>query len=98
MALSNKDLDLVLPRLYTQEHEPDPIAQVRFHDSLGSWSWYAIEFDGEDLFFGLVLGFERELGYFTLSEFREVNRAAGFDRIERDAHFQPTRLSLIQRA
>jgi hypothetical protein len=30
-----------------------------------SWTWYSTEFDGEDLFFGLVVGFETELGYFN---------------------------------
>jgi len=26
-----------------------------------SWTWYAMEFDGVDTFFGLVNGFEEEL-------------------------------------
>jgi hypothetical protein len=97
MALLTKEIRQELPPLYSQENTDDPLARVRFYDAMGDWSWYAIEFDGEDLFFGLVLGFERELGYFTLSEFEQVNRAAGFTRIERDSGFQPTRISAIQR-
>jgi Protein of unknown function (DUF2958) len=38
------------------------------------WTWYVIEFDGEDPFFGLVDWFERELGYFSL---RELQRTRG---------------------
>ncbi|MGD9683525.1 MAG: DUF2958 domain-containing protein [Candidatus Obscuribacterales bacterium] len=96
MALLTRKDRQDLPPLYSQENTEDPIARIRFMDILGSWSWYAIEFDGEDLFFGLVLGFERELGYFALSELEQVNRAAGFTRIERDSGFQPTKISEIK--
>jgi len=97
MALLTKEIRQELPPLYSQENTEDPLARIRFQDTLGDWSCYAIEFDGENLFFGLVLGFERELGYFTLAEFEQVNREAGFTRIERDSGFQPTRISAIQR-
>jgi hypothetical protein len=97
MTLLNSDIKEKLGALYSQEHNPDPAAVVRFFDSLGDWSWYATEFDGEDTFFGVVLGFERELGYFSLSEFEQVNRDAGFERIKRDPDFKPMKLSEIQR-
>ena len=96
MELLTKNLRDELPELYSQENNPAPIAIVRFIDTLGSWSWYAVEFDGENTFFGLVLGFERELGYFSLSEFEEVNQAAGFSRIQRDKDFVPTPISKIE--
>jgi hypothetical protein len=95
MALLTDGIRQKLPPLYSQENTVEPVAQVRFFDSFGDWSWYVLEFDGENLFFGLVLGFERELGYFTLAEFEEINREAGFERIQRDLAFQPTKLSLI---
>lgn len=97
MTLLTQEVKEQLGALYSQEHDPDPVAVVRFYDTLGDWSWYATEFDGETLFFGVVLGFERELGYFSLAEFEQVNRDAGFDRIKRDADFQPTKLSEIHR-
>lgn len=52
---------------------------------------YASEFDGNDTFFGLVSGFEVELGYFSLSELEEARDALGLP-IERDLHFQPKSL------
>ena len=55
-----------LPPLYSQEHEQDPVARVKFFTPWTSWTWYAIEFDGEDLCFGLVDGHEQEFGYFSL--------------------------------
>lgn len=86
-----------LPPLYSQENNRNQKAQVHFFDLLTKWSWYAIEFDGEDIFFGLVLGFEKELGYFSLSEFKEVNRTAGFNRIVKDVDFKPQSVKAISK-
>ncbi len=97
MPLLMKENKQQLAPLYSQENDPDPLAVVRFYDQLGDWSWYATEFDGSNLFFGVVLGFERELGYFSLIEFERVNQDAGFARIIRDLYFKPTRLSQIHR-
>lgn len=97
MVLLTKEVESKLPALYSQEQNPDPLALVRFFDTFGDWSWYATEYDGKDLFFGVVIGFERELGYFSLSEFEQVNRDAGCERIKRDPDFKPTKLSAIHR-
>ena len=56
-----------------------------------NWSWYASEFDGEDIFFGRVSGFEVELGYFSLKELQEVKDPLGLP-IARDLHFEPKTL------
>ena len=60
------------PLLYTTEHDEDPaVAATYYHESSG-WTWYLLEYDlNEDLAFGLVSGFELELGYFSLSEIAE---------------------------
>ncbi|MEQ9616823.1 MAG: DUF2958 domain-containing protein [Phycisphaerales bacterium] len=83
-----------LPPLYSTENDRDPIAQVKFFDPCGSWSWYATEFDGEDLFFGLVDGCDKELGYFRLSELASVRGPLGIG-IERDRGFTPVPLSKL---
>jgi hypothetical protein len=41
--------------------------------------------------FGLVSGFEVELGFFTLSELKEQRGSLGLP-IERDLHFEPKTL------
>lgn len=69
----------------------DAMAQVKFFTPDANWTWYATEFDSDDLFFGLVVGFEIELGHFRLSELRAVRGALGMP-IERDLYFRPTRL------
>jgi hypothetical protein len=76
------------------EGEQDPLVRVKFFYPDFSWTWYGIEFDGDDLFFGLVDGFEKELGYFQLSELR-ANRGKWGMEIERDLYFTPTRLSAL---
>src|SRR3989304_456422 len=86
-----------LPGLYSTEPEGmDAAAQVKFFTPDSNWTWYATEFDGEDLFFGLVVGFETELGYFSLSELESVNGPLGLP-IERDLHFRPTSLNELMR-
>ena len=95
MMLLTNVLRRKLPPLYSQENEPDPLVVCKFFYPDFSWTWYAIEFDGEDLFYGLVAGFEKELGYFRLSELME-NRGTLGCPIERDRYFEPCRLSALR--
>jgi Protein of unknown function (DUF2958) len=86
-----------LPPLYSQESKGlDAVAQVKFFHPSSQWTWYASEFDGKDTFFGLVSGFEVELGYFSLSELQEVQGGLGLP-IERDRFFEPTRLRELEK-
>ncbi len=86
-----------LPALYSTEQETDPLMVVKFFTPDSDWTWYASEYDGkEGLFFGWVDGFEQELGYFLLSELQESRGPLGLP-IERDIHFEPTRLSEVKR-
>jgi hypothetical protein len=89
-------LDIVsrekLPALYSGEEKGlDAVALVKFFTPDSSWTWFASEFDGEDIFFGLVVGFETELGYFSLKELQSVHGPLGLP-IERDLFFTPTTL------
>ena len=85
-----------LPELYSgEERGLDTLAQVKFFTPDSNWTWYASEFDGEDIFFGLVVGLEVELGYFSLSELQSVRGPWGL-AIERDLHFAPKTLRELQ--
>jgi hypothetical protein len=103
-----------MPALYSQEQERDPLVAVKYFDPVGSWTWYATEGSPVDedgymdttkpkvdyLFFGLVVGFEAELGYFSLNELRTAKEGLRGLRalpIERDVHFRPQRLSEVRR-
>jgi hypothetical protein len=85
-----------LPRLYANEElGMEAQAQVKFFTPDSDWTWYASEFDGEDIFFGLVSGFELELGYFSLKELQAVRGPMGLP-IERDLHFEPLTLRELE--
>ena len=55
---------------------------------------YASEFDGTDRFFGLAVGFDAELGYFSLAELRRARGTLGLP-IERDRWFRPIALRAL---
>lgn len=85
-----------LPPLYSGEEKGlDALAQVKFFTPDSNWTWYASEFDGEDLFFGLVSGFEVELGYFSLKELKEARGPMGL-QIERDLYYEPKTLKELR--
>lgn len=96
MKLLTKELLKKLPALYSNENESDPMVICKFFTPDSNWTWYAIEFDGNDTFYGLVDGFEEELGYFSLSELESVRGALGLP-IERDLYFKPCKLSNVQK-
>jgi Protein of unknown function (DUF2958) len=81
-----------LPPLYANEDKgTEALAIVKLFTPDSSWTWYASEFDGDDLFFGLAVGVEPELGYFRLSELQTVRGRLGLP-VERDRFFKPTPL------
>src|SRR2546426_924361 len=82
MELLTKEVREQLPPLYSQEQEADPLVICKFFTPDSTWTWYALEFDGVDVFFGLVIGFEQELGYFLLSELRQARGRGGSDAKE----------------
>jgi hypothetical protein len=67
----------------------------KFFTRDSGWTWYYSEFGGEDILFGYVIGLEAELGYFSLAELQEARGPYGL-QVERDIHFEPTRLSEIK--
>jgi DUF2958 family protein len=84
-----------LPEIYSgREKRLGPEATEKFFTPDSNWTWHASEFDGEDIFFGLVVGFEIELGYFSLRELEEAKGPLGLP-IERDLHCQATSLGKV---
>ena len=81
-----------LPGLYANEALGlSALAMVKFFTPDSNWQWYASEFDGEDVFFGLVIGHFVELGYFSLAELRSVRGPLGLP-VERALDFKATPL------
>ena len=95
MKLLTQEIRKKLPPLYSQEDKGgEAIVHVKFFTPDSNWTWLATSFDGEDIFFGLVEGFEKELGYFSLKELESVRGGLGLP-IERDLYFQPKMLKEI---
>ena len=105
MKLLTQEIRRKLPQLYSQDGKRGrAIAYVKFFtpDS-NPWTWYATEgkpvldSSGVEIdfqFFGLVHGFEKELGYFSLKELESVRGPMGLP-IERDLYWQPKMLEQI---
>lgn len=71
----------------------DAIVIVKYFDPVGSWSWFATEYNPETgVFFGFVIGAEAEWGEFSLADFIIFNQKAKYNRkrlglgIERDMY------------
>jgi len=86
-----------LPKLGETEDVPTKDKMVLMHFFIGSADWYAIEFDGEDIFFGFAdLGdpVMSEWGYFSLKELKELVVGPGIE-VDRNLHWPPTLASEI---
>jgi hypothetical protein len=98
VKLLTKEIRAKLPKLYSGEKLADPktaLAVVKFFCPWSSWTFYASEFDGEDTFFGLVVGHETELGYFSLSELESIRGPMGL-KMERDLYWHDCPLAECQ--
>ncbi len=94
MKLLTEELRKRLPPLYATREQPDPTVQAKFFTPWTDWTWYAVEFDGKDSFFGVVDGFCTEWGYFSLAELAAIRGPEGL-RIERDKYFDPAPASQV---
>ncbi len=82
-----------IPAMRATESELEPMAMLKFLTPDSSWTWYVVEYDPEQrICFGLVIGYEREFGYFSLEELEQVRGPMGLP-IERDLHFEPKPVS-----
>ena len=86
-----------LPPLYAREHDKDPQVLLKWFTPDSNWSWYVLEYDPQErLAFALVDGHFLEMGYVSVDELTSVRGPLGL-RVERDLHFEPTRISEIRK-
>jgi hypothetical protein len=94
--MMTKELSSKIPKLYSQEEVSDPTVVAHYFTPYGRGDWFVIEWDGEDMMYGLAdLGYP-ELGYFSLSELESAYRG-GLPLVERDLHWTPVPLSEVQK-
>ena len=99
--LMTKELGDTIPALYANENVEDydaVLAAAKLFSPYNGWTWYITEWDAETgLCFGLVEGFETELGYFDLTELAEATVFGGVPAVERDLYWKPTTLGETRR-
>lgn len=92
-----KEITNKIPKLYAQDGKGDEaIVYVKWFCPWNQWTWFATEYDPETgECFGLVVGHETELGYFSTKELKALTGPMGL-YIERDAHWTPTTLGKVR--
>lgn len=89
MELLPSELREKLPKLYAQEGAEDHFVYIKYFFPAANWTWFVTEGEprGDDfLFFGYVIGLEKEWGYFTLQQLEEI-KFRGLS-VERDLYFK----------
>ena len=98
MKLLTEEMKKKLPPLYSFENTPLQQTPIfcKFFTPDSSWTWFVTEGeqqeDGDWLLFGLVDGFDKELGYFSLDELESITGPLRLP-IERDLWFEKKHLA-----
>ena len=99
--LMTKELGGTIPALYANEHVADyddVLAAAKLFSPYTGWRWFITEWDPETgTCFGLVEGFETELGYFSLDELAEATVFGSVPAVERDLYWKPKTIGEIRR-
>lgn len=98
MKLMTKELEEAFAKQGRCDEKEEKDVIVLAHYFTGSWDWWATEYDPESrTFFGLVRGFEIELGYFSLDEMEEIScEVRPLGGIERDLYWTPKTLADVR--
>ena len=98
--LMTKELADTIPPLYANDGADAPdavVVRVKLFSPYNGWRWYITEREPETgTCFGLVEGFEVELGYFDLTELAEVTVFGSVPAVERDLYWEPQTLGEIR--
>lgn len=102
MKFMTKEIEARFKALGRQEAKGEQaIVVCKFFCPWNQWTWYATEYEPDEPgtedgnFFGLVVGFETELGYFNRKELESVVGKFGL-RIERDLHWTERTLAEVR--
>ena len=100
-ALMTKEVGDTIPAIYAHknaESYDDVLAPAKLFSPFSNWTWFITEMDPETgTCFGLVEGFETELGYFSLEELAEATVFGGVPAVERDLYWRPKTIGKIRR-
>ena len=98
--LMTRELGDTIPAIRTNENVKDydtVLAPAKLFSPYSNWTWFITEWEAETgLCFGLVEGFETELGYFDLTELAEATVFGGVPTVERDLYWKPRTIGEIR--
>ena len=96
MKLLTKELLKKLPPIgHSIKTKEEPQAIVKWFTPDSNWTWYVAEYNPEDgMCWGLVDGFEKEFGYFTIDEIQKLKGPLKLP-IERDMWFEKCNLNSL---
>ena len=99
--LMTKELGDAIPTIGATDGVDDydeAVALAKLFCPHTGWRWYITELDSATgLCFGLVQGFETELGYFDLTELAETTVLGSVPAVERDLYWEPKTIGEIRR-
>tara|TARA_R110002051_G_scaffold286414_1_gene348980 strand:+ start:4198 stop:4497 length:300 start_codon:yes stop_codon:yes gene_type:complete len=96
MKLLTKELINKFNKIGSQEALDDPVIVAKFFHPFSNYTWYATEYDVENkMFFGMVHGQSKELGYFSFDELNSLK--VGGLPVERDLYFTNKKLSDLEK-
>jgi DUF2958 family protein len=102
MGLLTPSIQFSLPKIYTTDEVPleEKIVICKFFTPWAFWSWFVFEGEMEGkifftdsrdfVFYGMAHGFEKEIGYFKLSDLESIRGPCGLI-VERDLSVFKTR-------
>lgn len=90
MKLITKAIEKKAQKQFPMGSDMTQLVVAKFFDPCGSWTWYLMNQDpaDPDYLWGIVKGFELEMGSFSLAELSSVKGKLGIG-IERDLWFTP---------
>ncbi|OGR74282.1 MAG: hypothetical protein A2089_03840 [Elusimicrobia bacterium GWD2_63_28] len=98
MKMMTKELEAAfLAQGSTEGKKEEEITVLaHFFTGAGAWDWWATEYK-DGMFFGLVSGFEVELGYFSLQELEENScNVRPLGGVERDLYWSTKSLAEVR--
>ena len=96
MKLLTRELLKKLPPIgHSIKTKEEPQAIVKWFTPDSNWTWYVAEYNPENgMCWGLVDGFEKEFGFFTIDEIQKLKGPLKLP-IERDMWFEKCNLNSL---
>ena len=95
MKLLTKKIKEQATKQYDKGSDMEQMVVAKYFDPMGSWKWFLMNMHkDEDYCWGIVKGFEVEMGSFSMNELEDMHLPFGLT-IERDLMFEPMKASEV---